>query len=248
MSSSLLLFPRRFGRYVPRPSSGVCCLNFWDEAWWFLSLGAFGLLSSSLLLFPQRFGRYVPRPSLSVCCLNFWEENGWFLSLRIFRPFSSSLLLLFPQRFGRYDLRPSSGICCLNFWEEAWWFLSLRAIVFIFIVISAKFRSICPLAVNKTHSVTVIGVASKETIIWRLQVQSRLQASNNTGILNTCTRLWLMESEQVTPVDSIMDVVRSSVEVLEFNKHQKKAGGHIVPNVVEITIKIKTIVRKSLII
>ena len=41
--------------------------------------------------------------------------------------------------------------------------------------------------------------ASKETIIWRLQVQSSLQASNNTGILNTCTRLWLTESEQATP-------------------------------------------------
>ena len=28
------------------------CLNFWDEAWWFLSLRVFGQLSSSLLLFP----------------------------------------------------------------------------------------------------------------------------------------------------------------------------------------------------
>ena len=43
----------------------------------------------------------------------------------------------------------------------------------------------------------------KETIIWRLQVQSSLQASNNTGILNTCTRLWLTESEQASPVVSI---------------------------------------------
>ena len=38
------------------------CLNFWDEAWWFLSLRVFGLLSLSLLLFPYRFGRYVLRP------------------------------------------------------------------------------------------------------------------------------------------------------------------------------------------
>ena len=37
------------------------------------------------------------------------------------------------------------------------------------------------------------------TIIWRLQVQSWLQVSKNTGILNTCTWLWLMESEQATP-------------------------------------------------
>ena len=59
---------------------------------------------------------------------------------------------------------------------------------------------------SRTHSITVIGIGSlisKETIIWRLQVQFWLKASNNTGILNTCTRLWLMESELVTPMDSI---------------------------------------------
>ena len=50
------------------------------------------------------------------------------------------------------------------------------------------------------------------------------------------------------PVDSIKDVVRSSVKVPEFDKHRKKAGGHIGRNVVEITIKIKTIVRKLLMI
>ena len=66
-----------------------------------------------------------------------------------------------------------------------------------------------------------------------------LLASNNTGVLNTCTWLWLTESEQVNLVDSIKDVVRSSVTVPEFNKHLKKAGGHIDRNVVEITIKMK---------
>ena len=83
-----------------------------------------------------------------------------------------------------------------------------------------------------------------------MQVQSSLQASNNTGILNTCTRLWLTESEQATPVDSIKDVVRSSVKVPEFDKHLKKAGGHIGRNLVEITItiKMKAIVRKPLMI
>ena len=35
-----------------------------------------------------------------------------------------------------------------------------------------------------------------------------------------------MESEQATPVDSIKDVVRSSVKVPKFDKHLKKAGGH----------------------
>ena len=49
-------------------------------------------------------------------------------------------------------------------------------------------------------------------------------------------------------MDSIKDVVRSSVKVSEFDKHLKKAGGHIGRNVVEITIKMKAIVRKPLII
>ena len=47
---------------------------------------------------------------------------------------------------------------------------------------------------------------------------------------------------------SIEDVVRSSVKVSEFDKHLKKAGGHIDRNVVEVTIKMKTIVRKTLMI
>ena len=43
-------------------------------------------------------------------------------------------------------------------------------------------------------------------------------------------------------MDSIKDVLRSSVKVPEFDKHLKKARGHISQNVVEITIKMKTIV------
>ena len=43
-------------------------------------------------------------------------------------------------------------------------------------------------------------------------------------------------------MDSIKDVVRSSMKVSEFDKHLNKAGGHIGRNVVEITIKMKTIV------
>ena len=49
-------------------------------------------------------------------------------------------------------------------------------------------------------------------------------------------------------MDSIKDVVRSSVKVPELDKHLKKAGGHINRNVVEITINMKTIVRKPLMI
>ena len=56
------------------------------------------------------------------------------------------------------------------------------------------------------------------------------------------------ESEQATPMVSIKDVVGSSVKVPEFDKHLKKAGGHIGQNIVEITIKMKTIVWKTLMI
>ena len=49
-------------------------------------------------------------------------------------------------------------------------------------------------------------------------------------------------------MNSIKDVVRSSVNVPEFDKHLKKAGGHIGRNVMEITTKMKTIVLKPLMI
>ena len=42
-----------------------------------------------------------------------------------------------------------------------------------------------------------------------------------------------MESELVTHVDSIKDVVRSSVKFTEFDKDLKKAGGHIDRNVLK---------------
>ena len=54
-----------------------------------------------------------------------------------------------------------------------------------------------------------------------------------------------MGSEQATPMDSIKDIVQSSVKVAEFDKYLKKAGGHISQNVVEVIIKMKTIVRKQ---
>ena len=92
------------------------------------------------------------------------------------------------------------------------------------------------------------GWAERQYVTCRLQVQTWLQAIYNTGILNTCTQLWLTESEQTTPVDSIKDVVWSSVMVPEFDKHLKNAGRHIGQNVVEITMKTKRIVQKNLMI
>ena len=52
----------------------------------------------------------------------------------------------------------------------------------------------------------------------------------------------------MTLADSIKDVLRSYVEVPEFDKRLKKAERLIDRDVVEITIKMKTIFRKPLMI
>ena len=54
-----------------------------------------------------------------------------------------------------------------------------------------------------------------------------------------------MDSEQVTLVDSVKDVGRSTVKVPEFDNHLKKVGEHIGRNVVEVSIKMKTIIRND---
>ena len=104
-----------------------------------------------------------------------------------------------------------------------WAFLSFRALVlvgFFLLHLEAIFTSAqFSLTANVSHGtldfvLCLVGMNSAAaskwaltkiliffiwSIIWRLQVQSSLQASNNTGILNTCTQLWLTESEQATP-------------------------------------------------
>ena len=50
------------------------------------------------------------------------------------------------------------------------------------------------------------------------------------------------------PMNSTKDVVQGSVKVPEFGKHMKKDRGHIGRNVMEITIKMKIIVWKHLMI
>ena len=62
-----------------------------------------------------------------------------------------------------------------------------------------------------------------------------------------CIQLYTWSTQQVIGAQH-MYVVRSSMKVPEIDKHLKKAGGHIGRNIVEITIKMKTIVRKPLII
>ena len=53
-------------------------------------------------------------------------------------------------------------------------------------------------------------------------------------------------ANEIRTGDSIKDLVRSSVIAPEFDKDLERAGGNIGRNVVEITIKMKTIVRKPL--
>ena len=75
----------------PRELAQISCLNFWDDACWFLSLRVFGLLSSSLLLFPQRFGRYVLWPS-GVCRTR--EPSRNFEQRPLLNPRGSPVLIL----------------------------------------------------------------------------------------------------------------------------------------------------------
>ena len=110
--------------------------------------------------------------------------------------------------------------------------MGFRTIVFIFIVISPTFRPI--------YSLAFFRCLSNSGTFTELRTTSFIET---TGV--AC---WLTESEQATPVDSLKDVGRSSVKVPEFDKHLKKAGGYIGRNIMEITIKMKTMVRKPLMI
>ena len=128
-------------------------------------------------------------------------------------------------------------------------------IVFIFIVIST-FQPICHPAFFKCLSnsgtftklrtksfMESTGVACSDSISHN-QVKSscivtRLQSGLNLQLPDDC----LLKS-----LGNQCLVVRSSVKVPEFNKLLKKSGGLIGQNVVEIAIKMKTVVRKPLMI
>ena len=97
-----------------------------------------------------------------------------------------------------------------------------RTIFFIFIVIFTMFRPICPPAFFRCLS--------------------------NSGTFTKLQTTAFIESTGVACSDSIKDVVRSYLKVPEFDKHLKKAGGNINQNVVQITIRMKTIVRNPLMI
>ena len=85
---------------------------------------------------------------------------------------------------------------------------------------------------------------------------NRVQVLSILVLLLACSEDWTWNLQMIVSLEAqgtkaynryAMCLVRSSVKVPEFNKHLK-AGGHIGQNVVEITIKMKIIVRKTLMI
>ena len=137
-----------------------------------------------------------------------------------------------------------------------------RTITFILIVFSIAFRKIYPpdffrclsnsetfMELRTTSFTEFMRVVCSDSVshnrVQGLSIPVLLLACSQdwTCNLQMIVSLWLTESEQATPMDSIKDVVRIFVKVPEFDKHLKKAGGHIDRNVMEITMKMKTIVQ-----
>ena len=108
----------------------------------------------------------------TTSCLNFRDKVWWFLSVRVFGLLSSSLWL-FSHRFDRYILRPSSGVCRSR---EA-----SRNFEFRPLLNPPGSPVLIPLAITGIQVLSIPALllacspqATKETIIWRLQVQSWL--------------------------------------------------------------------------
>ena len=76
----------------------------------------------------------------------------------------------------------------------------------------------------------IYGVACSDSVS-----HNRVQVLSIPVLLLTCSQDWTC-------------LLRSLGKVPEFDKHSKKAGGHIGRNIVGITIKMKIIVRKPLMI
>ena len=91
------------------------CLNFWDEAWWFLSLRVF-----IFIVISRTFWLICPPAFFRCLSMNFLDEAWWFLSLRVFIFIVISRMFrpICPPAFFRF--------LSINFWDEAWWFLSLK--------------------------------------------------------------------------------------------------------------------------
>ena len=79
------------------------------------------------------------------------------------------------------------------------------------------------------------GVACSDSVS-----HNQVQVLSIPLLLLACSQDWTCNLQLIVSLEK--------VKVPEFDKHLKKAGGHIGRNIVEITIKIKTIVQKHLMI
>ena len=139
-------------------------------------------------------------------------------------------------------------------------FLSLRffwTIVFIFIVISTTFRLICPPAFFKclsnlgtftelrtTSFIETTGVACSDSVS-----HNRVQVLSIPILLLNCSEDWTCNLQMIVSLEAQGTNAYNRYAMCPAGqKHLKKVGGHIGRNVVEITIKMKTIVRKTLMI
>ena len=127
---------------------------------------------------------------------------------------------------------------------------NFQTIVFIYIVISTTFRPICPPAFFRclSNSGTFSELRTTSFIESTTVACSDSVSHNRVQVLSIPVLLLVCSQDWTCNLQMIKGVVWSSVKVPELDKHLKKAGGHIGRNVVEITIKMKTIVRKSLMI
>ena len=202
-------------------------------------------------LFPQRFGRYVLWPSSGVCRTR--EPSRNFELRPLLNPWGSPVLIQVSI----------TGYKC-------WVFLycyspAVRIEPATFRYFLLKLREQTPITVTLcvlldssewfwgTYNLNVLTwLGLLLCMIFDLWSYSDLFFTNiliiGSHIVFISIFGQITESELVTPVDSIKDVVRSFLKVAEFDKHLKKAGEHIGRIVVELTVKMKTIVRKPLMI
>ena len=198
------------------------------SSYWKVNFPSLIFICPHLGIFLLGYGfKQICKQNQNISCLNFSDETGWFLSLGVFGLLSSSLLL-FPQHFGRYVLRHSSGVCRTQ--EPSWNFEPRPPL--------KPWRNGYRRWLLKLLRRQSSGGCKFKLHYRRVKIQEFLTLVRGYGKRNQNRR---------PPVVSIKDVVRSSVKVPEFDKYQK-IGGHIGRNVVEMTIKMKTIVRKPLMI
>ena len=132
-----------------------------------------------------------------------------------------------------------------------------QTIVFIFIVISTMFQPIGPsiffrclsnsgifTELQTTSFIETMRVACSDSVC-----HNRVQVLSIPVLLLTCTEDWTCNLQMIVSLEAQRTNAYNRYAMCPAGQFRvKNAGGHIVRNVVEITIKMKTIVRKTLMI